>query len=182
MVCAWICCDNNSCTCNGKTHHQKLIWRKKYVWTYYGTYNKSSGRNVCNRCRNGYYTSLHRYKAEEKKMIEILTPDDVSKIKDCYIAEYIKNLLTNLLTQTSDCLLETVGGIFYVENEKDFDNYKKFGLSSKIIESRFEWIDLIGNDFLDGCIVLDNDRAINIVGKADYFRKGVLNYEYGEHN
>ena len=115
-------------------------------------------------------------------MIEILTPDDVSKIKDCYIAEYIKNLLTNLLTQTSDCLLETVGGIFYVENEKDFDNYKKFGLSSKIIESRFEWIDLIGNDFLDGCIVLDNDRAINIVGKADYFRKGVLNYEYGEHN
>ena len=86
-------------------------------------------------------------------MIEILTPDDVSKIKDCYIAEYIKNLLTNLLTQTSDCSLETVGGIFYVEN-----------------------------DFLDGCIVLDNDRAINIVGKADYFRKGVLNYEYGEHN
>lgn len=51
-------------------------------------------------------------------MIEILTPDDVSKIKDCYIAEYIKNLLTNLLTQTSDCSLETVGGIFYVENEK----------------------------------------------------------------
>ena len=99
-------------------------------------------------------------------MIEILTPDDVSKIKDCYIAEYIKNLLTNLLTQTSDCLLETVGGIFYVENEKDFDNYKKFGLSSKITESRFEWIDLIGNDFLDGCIVLDNDRAINIVGKG----------------
>lgn len=67
-------------------------------------------------------------------MIEILTPDDVSKIKDCYIAEYIKNLLT----QTSDCSLETVGGIFYVENEKDFDNYKKFGLSSKITESRFE--------------------------------------------
>ena len=52
-------------------------------------------------------------------MIEILTPDDVSKIKDCYIAEYIKNLLTNLLTQTSDCSLETVGGIFYVENEKE---------------------------------------------------------------
>ena len=43
-------------------------------------------------------------------------------------------------------------------------------------------MDLIGNDFLDGCIVLDNDRAINIVGKADYFRKGVLNNEYGEHN
>lgn len=115
-------------------------------------------------------------------MIEILTPDNVSKIKDCYIAEYIKNLLTNLLTQTSDCSFETVGGIFYVENEKDFDNYKKFGLSSKITESRFEWIDLIGNDFLDGCIVLDNDRAINIIGKAYYFKKGVLNYEYSEHN
>ena len=126
--------------------------------------------------------SLHRYKAEEKKMIEIFTPDDILKIKDCYIAKYIKNLFTNLLTQTSDCSLETVGGIFYVENEKDFDDYKSFGLSSKITESRFEWIDLIGNDFLDGCIVLDNDRAINIVGKADYFKKGVLNYEYSEHN
>lgn len=51
-------------------------------------------------------------------MIEILTPDDVSKIKDCYIAEYIKNLLTNLLTQTSDCLLETVGGIFMLRMKK----------------------------------------------------------------
>ena len=101
-------------------------------------------------------------------MIEIFTPDDILKIKDCYIAKYIKNLFTNLLTQTSDCSLETVGG--------------SFGLSSKITESRFEWIDLIGNDFLDGCIVLDNDRAINIVGKADYFKKGVLNYEYSEHN
>ena len=113
-------------------------------------------------------------------MIEIFTPDDILKIKDCYIAKYIKNLFTNLLTQTSDCSLETIGGIFYVE--KDFDDYKSFGLSSKIAESRFEWIDLIGNDFLDGCIVLDNDRAINIVGKADYFKKGVLNNEYGEHN
>lgn len=66
---------------------EKLIIKTKIggknVWTYDGTYNKSSGRNVCNRCRNCYYTSLHRYKAEEKKMIEILTPDDVSKIKDC---------------------------------------------------------------------------------------------------
>lgn len=51
-------------------------------------------------------------------MIEIFTPDDILKIKDCYIAKYIKNLFTNLLTQTSDCSLETVGGIFYVENEK----------------------------------------------------------------
>lgn len=51
-------------------------------------------------------------------MIEILTPDDVSKIKDCYIAEYIKNLLTNLLTQTSDCSLETVGGIFMLKMKK----------------------------------------------------------------
>lgn len=104
------------------------------------------------------------------------------KSRTVTLQNILKNLLTNLLTQTSDRLLETVGGIFYVENEKDFDNYKKFGLSSKITESRFEWIDLIGNDFLDGCIVLDNDRAINIVGKADYFKKGVLNNEYGEHN
>lgn len=59
---------------------------------------------------------------------------------------------------------------------------KSFGLSSKITESRFEWIDLIGNDFLDGCIVLNNDRAINIIGKAYYFRKGVLNYEPDKHS
>lgn len=57
----------------------KINLEEKYVWTYYGTYNKSSGRNVCNRCRNCYYTSLHRYKAEEKKMIEIFTPDDILK-------------------------------------------------------------------------------------------------------
>lgn len=118
MVCAWICCDNNSCTCNGKTYHQKLKIGGKNVWTYNDIDCKSRSRNVCKRCRNGYYTSLHRNKAEEKKMIEILTPDDVSKIKDCYIAEYIKNLLTNLLTQTSDCSLETVGGIFMLRMKK----------------------------------------------------------------
>lgn len=51
-------------------------------------------------------------------MIEIFTPDDILKIKDCYIAKYIKNLFTNLLTQTSDCSLETVGGIFMLKMKK----------------------------------------------------------------
>ena len=43
----------------------------KNVWTYNDIDCKSRSRNVCKRCRNGYYTSLHRNKAEEKKMIEI---------------------------------------------------------------------------------------------------------------
>lgn len=53
-------------------------------------------------------------------MIEILTPDDVSKIKDCYIAEYIKNLLTNLLTQTSVCSLERSEVFFMLRMKKTF--------------------------------------------------------------
>ncbi len=43
----------------------------KNVWIYNDINCKSRSRNVCKRCRNGYYTSLHRNKAEEKKMIEI---------------------------------------------------------------------------------------------------------------
>lgn len=51
-------------------------------------------------------------------MIEILTPDDVSKIKDCYIAEYIKNLLTNLLTQTSAVRLKQSEVFFMLKMKK----------------------------------------------------------------
>lgn len=54
---------------------EKLIIKTKIVgknvWTYNDINGKSRSRNVCKRCRNGYYTSLHRNKAEEKKMIEI---------------------------------------------------------------------------------------------------------------
>ncbi len=46
-------------------------------------------------------------------MIEILTPDDILKIKDCYIAKYIKNLFTNITSCSADCSIKVVRNFLY---------------------------------------------------------------------
>ena len=98
-------------------------------------------------------------------MIVITKADDLAKIKEKHVIPYIKNLLSNI--QKAYCparSLESVGAIYFLENEKDFDNFKKFGLSSPLFEE-------ICNGYSDGCIVINNDFAINIIGKSEFFNK-----------
>lgn len=58
-----------------------------------------------------------------------------------------------------------------MESTEDFKSFCNFGLSSPIIEERFEWFDTVDEEYSDGCIVLDNERAINIIGKTDFFKE-----------
>ena len=44
-----------------------------------------------------------------------------------------------------------------------------FGLSIPVNKSRFEWIECIEHGFVNSCIVLDNDKAINIIGRKECF-------------
>lgn len=111
-------------------------------------------------------------------MIVITKYDDIAKIKDKKIIPYIESLVSDILKSHSlNCSFETVGGIFFLESEKDFDNYKEFGLSSPLCEDRFEWIEEIGNGYSSGCIVINNDFAINIIGKTEFFNEGVHSNE-----
>lgn len=103
-------------------------------------------------------------------MIIITKSDDIAKIKDNEIIPYIESLVLDILkTYSLNRSFEKVGGIFFLESEKDFDNYNEFGLSSPLCEDRFEWIEEIGNGYSDGCIVINNDFAINIIGKTEFF-------------
>ena len=52
----------------------------------------------------------------------------------------------------------------------DFDKFKEFHLSAPLSESRFEWIEDVGNGYVNGCVVIDNDTAINLVGKKELFK------------
>lgn len=116
-------------------------------------------------------------------MIKITKYDDIEKIKDNKIIAYIKSLVSDILKAYSlNRSFESVGGIFVLENEKDFENFKESGLSSLLCEDRFEWIEEIGNGYSDGCIVINNDFAINIIAKTEIFKKGVSDNELDKHS
>lgn len=105
-------------------------------------------------------------------MIKIVKSDDISKISDSEIRPYIENLF-NYLSETfcANSSVEAVGAIYYLENEDDFNNYEEIGLFSPICENRFEWIDEIDDDYSDGCIVLNNSHAVNLIGRTEYFKE-----------
>ena len=108
-------------------------------------------------------------------MIKIVKPEDVLKINDKAIIPYINNLISNILSSyCANRSFEAVGAIYFLESSNDFDKYEKMGLSFPLCEKRFEWIEKIGNGYSDGCIVINNDFAINIIGKTEFFPKEVI--------
>lgn len=103
-------------------------------------------------------------------MIKITHKKDIQGVPDKAIIPYI-NMLFDILISTypPNCSLEAVGAIFFLESREDFMRFEEMGLSSPIREERFEWIDDIGKGYCNGCIVINNDCAINIIAKEKYF-------------
>lgn len=105
-------------------------------------------------------------------MIKLTDLDDLKKISALDIKPYIERFMTDILHEYDDfcpdCSLESIGAIYFIEQKNDIQNYKEFGLSSPLCESQFEWIEYI-DDYINGCIVINNDFAINIIGKKEYF-------------
>lgn len=105
-------------------------------------------------------------------MIKLTDLHDLEKISALDIKSYIERLMTDILNQYDencpDCSFESIGAIYFLEQSSDIQNYTEFGLSSPLCESRFECIEYIG-DYCNGCIVINNDFAINIIGKKEYF-------------
>ncbi|MBE6572801.1 MAG: hypothetical protein E7652_00235 [Ruminococcaceae bacterium] len=106
-------------------------------------------------------------------MVKITKHADLVNVKDENILPYIKCLLGRIQASYNyrpDQSIEPIGAVFLLETDIDLLNYAEFGLSVPLTENRFEWIETVeqGN-YCDGCIVIDNERAINIVGKRDFF-------------
>ncbi|MBQ7115009.1 MAG: hypothetical protein IJN94_01185 [Clostridia bacterium] len=108
-------------------------------------------------------------------MIKIAKISDLDNITDTKILPYLNALVEHILSEYEQICcsnsIERFGAIFFIENESDFDLYKKMGLSSPLNERRFEYIDEIRGDYYNGLIILDNERCINLIGKKEYFSK-----------
>ena len=104
-------------------------------------------------------------------MVKIQQAKDLEKIRDDVALKYTSSLLKELFRTYEVDTIEAFGAIYYIQTEADLSNHKTLGLSSPLNECRFEWIEDIGNGYVNGCIVIDNDTAVNLVGKQTIFRK-----------
>lgn len=104
-------------------------------------------------------------------MITIKSTADLKKIYDPNILPYVTALINNIYFEydmSPGSSIEEVGTIFVLEQGADWRLYREMGLSMPVTESRFEWISF-ENGYGDGCIIVNNEHAINIIGKQEYF-------------
>lgn len=108
-------------------------------------------------------------------MIVVNCKNDIQHIDDDNVRAFVDNLFDYIVNEyngyCSNGNLETIGAIFVIESSDDFEEYTQFGLSSPITESRFEFVEDIGTGYYNLCIVIDNDKAINIISKTEDFMK-----------
>lgn len=131
------------------------------------SFSVSIGMWMCDRSIY-WQNTVKTYEGE--KMIKIQRALDLKRIKNKYLQKYISDLLQYLFKTYEVDNIERFGAIFYIEAKVDFDKFKEFHLSAPLSESRFEWIEDVGNGYVNGCVVIDNDTAINLVGKKELFK------------
>lgn len=103
-------------------------------------------------------------------MIKILNLQDIDKIPEKTVVPYVYSLMKHILNAyDSNSSIESVGAVYFMENENDLNNYQDLGLHGPIQEEIFEYICPINEDYSDGCIVINNDFAINIIARTEYF-------------
>ena len=105
-------------------------------------------------------------------MIIISFQEDIQKIPDKQIIPYIQAIFDDLLKICfPDRSIESVGEILFLENSEDLKSFFNKALSSPIKEERFEWIESVDREYFNGCVVLNNEKAINIIGRTDFFKE-----------
>lgn len=107
------------------------------------------------------------------EVIRITCVKDLDSVTDSCIKKHIESQLKYLLNtykeERSEGSIESIGAIFYVEKSSDFDNYTQFGLSSPITEKRFECIVELPNEYYRGLIIINNSKAIELIGRKSVF-------------
>lgn len=100
-------------------------------------------------------------------MIVITKERDLESIVDENIKLKISDLLQYFLKEYSAfCAggsIEPLGAIIFIQTSDDFNELSKFGVTVPLTTKMFEWLQPFSHNFLLGCLVLDNDRAINII-------------------
>ncbi len=108
-------------------------------------------------------------------MIKISKTEDIPKISNTYVRQYVEKLFCHLIDvykeECTDGNLDSVGAIFFVESKEEFIHPESFGLVNPITESSFEYIDEIGEGFSVGVIVTNNSFAITIISETTNFER-----------
>ena len=106
-------------------------------------------------------------------MIKIASKADLEKISDPNILPYLTDLIDHIFCEynlSPDASIEEIGAVFVLEQESDWGLFAEMGLSLPIIESWFEWIEDVAPGYCGGLILLNNEKAINIIGKQEFFK------------
>ena len=107
-------------------------------------------------------------------MKRIVSAGDIGALDDSPVSLLVKTLYHTILTayieDCSDLSIEKVGALFIIEKAEDLDDFQGFGLSRPLTEDRIEYCNDYG-DYVDCCIILNNDYAVNLIGNKEYFRK-----------
>ena len=105
-------------------------------------------------------------------MIKITKIENIKQIQDKNIIPYIRNLIEQILVEYKDYSpngsIEAVGGIYFVESKIDLYSIES-KLSINVNKNRFEWIEKVDYGYVDACVVINNEKAINIIGKRELF-------------
>ncbi len=108
-------------------------------------------------------------------MVKITRLEHLEQVPEKEIVPHIKNILDHILKEYKDYCpngsIEAIGAIFFITSKEKLANHSAFGLLNPLEESLIEWKTPIEQGFVNVCIVLDNDVAINIIGKEEYFEE-----------
>lgn len=102
-------------------------------------------------------------------MIKLNNINDLELVTNSCIKNHIQSQLKYLLSICNSDSIESLGSIFVVEHPSDLDDYSQYGLSSPITEERFEWIEKISDEYFRGLIVINNSKAIELIGSKSVF-------------
>lgn len=107
-------------------------------------------------------------------MTEITKETDLKAVGDNDIRLKINELLQYFLKEYSafcaDGTIQSLGAIIVLEDKTDWNKLLKYGITA-VNRDVFEWIDSFTAEYKIGCIVIDNDKSLNIIGKNEFFDK-----------
>ena len=108
-------------------------------------------------------------------MILITKQTDLEMIVDNDIKPKINDLLQYYLKEYSTFCAEgtilPLGAIIVLEDNNDWNMLSGYGITLPNNSDDFEWINTFSDGYKNGCIVIDNDRALNIIGKDEFFQR-----------
>lgn len=108
-------------------------------------------------------------------MIKIVSENELELIETEVIRKYVSFLLKRILTEYKEyCAngtISTIGAFYVLESVDELSKFKDMGLCEPITSLSYEWIDEFSLDFCNMSVVLDGNRAINIIGERNIFKR-----------